>query len=137
MASPNLLLLCLWNRSWSTQKNVGGPPSPDLASARSPSLHPCLVLSCPVFLTISSPYFTPLSAYGDTGLQRAPVPSQSWRDSNGGAEKPRCTWTDGPVRGPLWGWAGLGLVLCHKFIDTYLGIAFSVSIAEECKDIAV
>lgn len=137
MASPNLLLLCLWNRSWSTQKNVGGPPSPDLTSACSPSLHLCLLLSCPGFLTISSPYFTPISACGVTGLQRAPVTSQIWRDSNGGAEKPRYAWINGPVRGPLWGWVGLALILCRKFTDTYLGIAFSVSIEEECKDIAV
>lgn len=50
--------------------------------------HPCLVLSCPVFLTISNPYFTLLSACGGTGTQRAPGTCQSQRDGNGGAEKP-------------------------------------------------
>lgn len=99
--------------------------------------HPCLVLSCPVFLTISSPYFTVLSACGGTGMQRAPGTCQTQRDGNSGAEKPRVRQTNGPVRGPVWGWASLALILCRKFSDPYLGIALSVSAEEECEETAV
>lgn len=136
MASPHLLLLCVWNRSWSKQKNVGGSPRPGLAS-------PCHSFTFAWFYPVLC--FSPPPALTSPPL--LPVEALARREPQGHAKaremvmvEPRSqgyAQTNGPVRRPVWGWASLALILCRKFSDMYLGIALSVSVEEECKEIAV
>lgn len=99
--------------------------------------HPCLVLSCPVFLTISSCYFTPLLPVV-ARAHREPQEHAKGREMVMVEQRSQgCAQTNGPVRGPVWGWASLALIICRKFSDMYLGIALSVSVEEVCKEIAV
>lgn len=107
MASPHLLLFCLGNRSWSTQRKTGGPPRAGLT----PSLFSVFTALLGFILSHGFdhllPIFYPLSVCGGTGLQGDPLMCQSPRDSNGGAEKPG-------VRLGQWAhhstWCGAGLV---------------------------
>lgn len=107
VASPHLLLLCLCKRSCPRRGGCVAPQSrwhPSLFSLFTPLLG--FILSHGF-----NPYFIPLPACGESGLQRAPKPRR-------------------------WYWARLALSLLGKYTGVLLGIARSVSVEEGCEETA-